>query len=141
MANTFGYNQLFSMEPEIWFIDGYVHLGADGYTPSLFATDGYTLPKGIKSLKHNGTGDFTLLLADCWNKLLFASIVPVVPDGDSPLNVSVQVESFNVGYPGTLDGQQGVTFHVATVDGSSTSTDMGAHSGFLVSLILKRSSA
>lgn len=131
MANMHGYNQLFSTEPETWFVSGEVQVDADGYTVTTSP-----LPRGIVGLTHNGTGDYTLLLSECWFDLLHASIATKNDGGEIRL---VQQTEDNVGASGTVDGEQGVSF--LTVTDAGTPTNLPDDGIISFCLILKRSSA
>ena len=135
MANIFGYNQLYSTEPEIWFVDGYIPIAADGYSVAT----GAVLPKEVLSLVHNSTGNFTLKLKHCWYSLQAVDVKTEIPSTDTPAVALVQIDSDNVGAAGTLDGDQGVTFRLVTTAGSPT--DLGANSGLKILIVLKRNSA
>lgn len=129
MANPFGYNQLYTMYPRTWFLDGYIQVGSDGYTVSG------TLPQGFSSLKHNATGNYTLFLKECWSFMHSVTITTELSSGSSPSLLLTQVQSNNIGVSGNTDGQEGVTFELFGVNG--TPTDLPAQGGFRVLMVLK----
>ena len=129
-----GYNQLFTPNADTVFVDGYIQVGSDGYTVS---TD--PLPREIDSLTHNGTGDYTLVLKQCWYDLLFVAVTPELSTGSSPAILFTQVVSNNVGTAGTVDGEQGVRFKLINTSGSAA--NLPASGGFTFLLVLKRTGA
>lgn len=130
MADIFGYNEQFTLVPGVWLLAGELTVASDGYTVSG------SLPKGIASLTHNATGDFTLVLTDAWFDLLHASINTKNSGGEIRL---VQPKSDTVGDTGTAAGSQGIRFLTVTDAGTATDLPSGGKISFL--LVLKNSSA
>ncbi len=125
MADIFGYNEQFTVQPGVWFLAGDLTISADGYTVSS------SLPRGVAGLTHNGTGDFTLVLTDCWFDLLHACINTKNSGGEIRL---VQLKSDTVGDSAVAAGSQGIRFLTVTDAGSSTDMPSGGIISFCLVL-------
>lgn len=138
MANQWGYAVLQTDRPGTWFADGYVSM-ADGYGAPSYST----VPSGIvQSVVRNSTGNYSIILAQAWYKLVFASVQTVVPSGDSPSRLAAQIQSSTVGDTSVLPissggAGQSVTFQVFN-PATSTATELPSNGGFFFSLILQQ---
>lgn len=123
MANLFGYNQLFSVNPELWVSQGKITVAADGYTVASS-----NLPASLVSgLTHNGTGDYTLVLSQCWP----AGVASISSEKATGFGY-VQLVSDNIGTGAA--GTQGFRFSVLDAAGSPANLASGDRLAIVLTL-------
>lgn len=159
MANRRFYQFALSYYPLPVVIDGYIAFGAggqikngsNGVKPVPPNVDGYTgsdgnplgVPRGITSIVHNATGDYTLNLEDTFTQLRSCQLQMVAVDAASSptaLDVEAQVYSWNVTGSTQADGVAKQTVNILFfTPGTTTKVDPPAGTGVLVEIRLRNS--
>lgn len=136
MPSPTGFQQLYTTIPEHWQEDGYVAVGADGYTVVASSLQVNSL---IASFVRTGAGLWSCTLKQAWPvNLKFFNVVPVKSAASS-----FACLGDNVGDAGTTDNFVGGTPQVIHFEflTSGSPADLAANSGFRYLLCLQRSTA
>jgi hypothetical protein len=130
MANQYGRQFIFTKEPAVWKLFGYVTFGSTG-APILVAGRN----KGIQSITRNSAGNYTVKLTDSYVGFLHFSANMIVATGD-PAAPFLHMVSESVATSGT----QSIIFQYLAVDGT-TATDPASGEALSFEITLKNSAA
>lgn len=146
MSDRSGYQFTSSPNPKLWMLDGYVAVSTSGTVLNTTAGTNLDaaglplyLPRGIKSVVRNSTGNYTITFGkaavnapeaqtDSYQRLLHVDVTPVCPVVTS---IGHQVVSWNLAAGGLASNVSSVTIQFVT---SGSAADLPTNGGFTFSI-------